>query len=255
MPDLDTALTFFLVFVRFSGLVVSAPILGSSNFPVLGKIGLAGFSALLMTPIVALAGQSVPTDPVAFALMGAGELLIGLAMGLVMTLVFAAIQLGGQIMDMQSGFGLVNVFNPALETQFPIFGFFLFILAALYLFTIDGHHMMIVALADSFDRVPLGGLAPDADLMWVVTNWGAGVFYDALLISAPIAGAMMLAYVTMGIMGRVVPQLHLFVVGFPLTIALGLIVTALSIGLYLTLMDGVFQDMFEHVDELIDGLA
>ena len=67
--------------------------------------------------------------------------------------------------------------------------------------------------------------------------------------------AMMLAYITMGLMGRVVPQIHLFVVGFPLTIATSLLVVALTIGLYLQLLDGMFTDMFRNVDRLIDGLG
>ena len=70
----------------------------------------------------------MPDDILAFAMMGVGELMIGMILGFAMTLVFSSIQMAGQLMDMQSGFGMMNVFNPALETQFPIFGFFLFIL-------------------------------------------------------------------------------------------------------------------------------
>jgi len=149
----------------------------------------------------------------------------------------------------------VNVFNPALETQFPIFGFMLFILAILYLITSYGHHMMIRALASTFDRIPVGGFAPDTSVMGQVSAWGAVMFYDALLIAAPVAGAMLLAYVTLGLMGRVVPQIHLFVVGFPLTIALSLLVVAFTIGLYLQLLDGMFTDMFRNIDRMIGGLG
>ncbi|MCH7908381.1 MAG: flagellar biosynthetic protein FliR [Candidatus Hydrogenedentes bacterium] len=246
---------FLLVAIRFSGLIVSAPILGSGNFPVIGKIGLIGLSAMLVTPGVPALDTPIPSEPLAFALMAATELLIGLIIGLVMTLIFAAIQVGGQIMDMQSGFGMMNVFNPALETQFPIFGFFYFIIAVLYLLIIGGHRMMIRALAGTFETIPLGGLAPDENLMWVVTRWGSGMFFDALLIAAPVMAAMMLAYITMGLMGRVVPQIHLFVVGFPLTIATALFVVALSLDLYIRLLNGMFSDMFRNVSTLIRGLG
>lgn len=255
IAEIEILKLFLLVAVRFSGLVIAAPVLGSANFPVLGKIGLVGLSAFLVTPTLPSLEMPLPAGAFEFALMGAGELLIGLVIGLVMQLVFGAIQVAGQVMDMQSGFGLVNVFNPALETQFPIFGFMLFILAILYLITSYGHHVMLRALVSTFDRIPVGGFAPDISVMGQVSAWGAIMFYDALLIAAPVAAAMMLAYVTLGLMGRVVPQIHLFVVGFPLTIALSLLVVAFTIGLYLRLLDGMFTEMFRNVDRLIDGLG
>ena len=166
-----------------------------------------------------------------------------------------AMRIAGQIMAMQSCFWLINVFYPALETQFPIFGFFFFILAILYLITSYGHHLMIRALVSTFDRVPIGGFSPDTTVMGQVAAWAGLMFYDALLIAAPVAAAMTVAYITMGLMGRVVPQIHLFVVGFPLTIATSLLVVALTIGLYLQLLDGMFTEMFRNVDRLIDGLG
>lgn len=253
--EIEVLKVFFLVAMRFSGLVVAAPVLGSANFPAIAKIGLVGLSAMLVTPVLPAQESLISDNVIAFGLMGGSEVLIGLAMGLVMQLFFAAIQLGGQIMDMQSGFGMMNVFNPALETQFPIFGFFYFILAVLYMLVTNLHHLMISALAMSFDHIPLGGLAPGGDVLWAAATWGSAVFYDAVMIAAPVASAMMLAYVTMGLLSRVVPQIHLFVVGFPLTIATGLFVVALTIDLYLTFLDGRFHTMFQNVDTLIRELG
>lgn len=253
--EVEAIKVFLLVFVRFSGLIVSAPLLGSNNVPIIAKIGLAGLSAMLVTPAIPVLENELPSGALPFSIMAVGELLVGLAMGLVMTIVFAAIQIGGQMMDMQSGFGLMNVFNPAFETQFPIFGFFFFIMAVLYLLVLNGHHMMIRALASTFDRIPLGGLSPHEELPFVVARWGTAMFYDGLLIAAPVTAAMLLAYASMGLMGRVVPQIHLFVVGFPITIASALLIVALSIDLYLRFMEGLFIDMFRNVDVLVEGLS
>jgi flagellar biosynthetic protein FliR len=81
------------------------------------------------------------------------------------------------------------------------------------------------------------------------------MFIDGLIIASPVAAAMMLAYVTMGLIGRVIPQIQLFVVGFPITIATGLMVVALSIGLYIQLLDGIFDRTFIRVDTLIRGMG
>jgi len=245
---------FLLVMIRVGGLIVSAPVLGSRNFPVIGKIGLVGMTAMLITPSVTMVGGGVPDDALAFAFMGVGELLIGLLMGFVMTMVFAAIQIGGQLMDMQSGFGMMNVFNPAMETQFPIFGFFYFIVAVLYLLILDGHHLMLLALVRTFDKIPLGGFVFHPELLLQVPRWGSAMFVDGLLIAAPIVGAMFVAYASLGLLGRVVPQIHLFVVGFPLTMALGMLVVGMSIQVYLAVLNGMFYNMFRNVDSMINGM-
>ena len=81
------------------------------------------------------------------------------------------------------------------------------------------------------------------------------MFYDGLILSAPVAGAMLLAYVTMGILGRLIPQIHLFVVGFPITIAISLIVAAVSVQFYLTVLDGMFERMFRNVSQVMQGMS
>lgn len=255
IPEIEIAKVFLLVALRFSGLIFTAPILGSANFPVIAKIGLIGMFAFLMAPTLPVLDAPLPDNALEFGLMGASELIIGLVMGLVMTLAFSAIQVAGQIMDMQSGFGLMNVFNPAFETQFPIFGFFYFILAVLYLLITHGHHLMIKALAASFQTIPLGGLEANVDLVGHMSTWGTMMFYHGLMIAAPVVAAMLLAYMTMGLMGRVVPQIHLLVVGFPVTIATALLVVALTIDFYLAYLDGMFLGMFQNVDTLINGLG
>ncbi|GMU93456.1 MAG: hypothetical protein AMXMBFR4_25140 [Candidatus Hydrogenedentota bacterium] len=244
-----------LVLARFGGLVVSAPVLGSRNFPAAAKIGLSGLAAIIITPSIPALDQTLPDGALAFSLLAASELLIGVMMGFVMTIVFAAIQIAGQIIDMLTGFALMNVFNPALETQVPIFGFFLFIVAALYLLVIDGHHMMIKAMVATYERIPLGGVALHPELLREVSTWGRVMFVDGLMIAAPVAGALLLTYITMGLLGRLVPQIHLFVIGFPLTIAMGLIVVALSLAAYLSLLDGMFHRMFRDVGTLIRGMS
>ncbi len=252
--EIEVFKVFVLVLLRCSGLVVAAPVLGSRNFPSRAKITLAALLAVLVTPSVATT-SGLPDAPMAFFPLAAGEILIGLMIGFVMTLVFAAIQVAGQIMDMQTGFGMMNVFNPALETQFPIFGFYFFIVAVLYLLVLNGHHQMIRALVATFRRIPLGGFVARPAMLWEVATWGRAMFIDGLMIAAPVVGAMFLAYATMGILGRLVPQIHLFVVGFPVTIAVGLFVVALVTGVYLSILDGMFGRMFRNVATLVNGMS
>jgi flagellar biosynthetic protein FliR len=246
---------FILVMIRITGLLVTAPVLGSRNFPARAKIGLAVLISFLVTPTIERLNETLPDELMLLGVLAAGELAIGLLMGFFMTLVFAAVQIAGQVIDMLSGFALMNVFNPALETQVPIFGFFLFIVAALYLLIVDGHLMMIRAIVRSFSTMPLGEVVLRPEVLAQAGRWGSLMFIDGLLIAAPIAGALLLAYVTMGLMGRVVPQIHLFVVGFPFTIALALLMTALFIGVYVEMLDGMFHRMFRGVSSMMQGMT
>jgi flagellar biosynthetic protein FliR len=246
---------FVLVLLRFAGLVVSAPVLGSANFPMMAKVGFAALAALVVTPTLLPLTEPLPDGALGMALYGTGEFLIGLLVGFTLTFVFAAIQIAGQIIDMQTGFGMMNVFNPALETQFPIFGFFLFILAVIYLLVLNGHHLMIVGLVSTYDHVPVGGFAVRHELLFEYARIGRLVFVDGMIIAAPLAGAMLLAYVTMGLMGRVVPQIHLFIVGFPLTIAVSLLLMSLIMGVYTRTLDHLFGGMFRNLDSLIRALG
>lgn len=255
MAELEIFKLFLLVMVRFSGLVVAAPVLGSANVPITAKIGFAFFGAMLVTPTLPMLAVGLPDANISFALLAIGEFIIGLLVGFVVGMVFSAVQVGGQVMDMQTGFGMMNVFNPALETQSSIFGFFLFILAVLYMLVSNLHHLMIMGFIHTFEAIPIGGFTAHPGLLWEVARWGQAMFVDGLIISAPVVAAMMLAYVTMGLIGRVIPQIQLFVVGFPLTIATGLIITALSIGIYVSVLDGIFHRTFLRVETLIRGMG
>lgn len=248
--------TFLFVLFRFSGLMVTAPVLGSSNVPAMAKVGIAGLAALIVTPLLPSPALPLADDTLAFTFIALQELLIGMIIGFVMTLLFAAIQMAGEIMDMLAGFSMVNVFNASLETQVPVLGFFYYLLAMLYFLVMNGHHTMLLALVSSFDKIPIGGLdlRPER-LVDQLVRWGSAIFVDGFLIAAPVAGALLLAYITMGLLGRVVPQIHLFVVGFPITISIALGMVALSISVYLAVLGGMFERMFRNVETLIGQMS
>lgn len=238
---------FLLVLTRFSGVMATAPVLGSGGVPMRIRVGLAAATALLVTPLISALPEPLPGEPLPFGLLAAGELIIGLCIGFVASLVLAAVQMGGQIIDMQSGFGMMNIFNPAAETQFPVFGFFLFILAVFFLLATDGHHVILRAAAASYQHIPPGGFQANGPAFGELARRGTWIFVDGLVIAAPLAAAMFLAYGTLGLLGRVVPQIHLFIVGFPLTMALAMLVMAAFIGTYLELLDGMFTRMFRDL--------
>ena len=253
--EAEVFLTFALVMARISGLMIAAPVLGSVNFPIIAKVGFSGLFAFILTATLPAQEAMLPWSPLEYSLMAASELAIGLIMGFVLTLMFAAIQVAGQVMDMLAGFGMMNIFNPALGTQVPILGFFFYIIAILFLLATDGHHIMLIAMARTFERIPLGGLTLHPELLRDVSTMGSLMFYDGLLIAAPVAAALLVAYLTLGFLGRAVPQIQLFVVGFPITIAIALFLVAMVLQVYVTLLDGIFDRMFHDLGRMVLRMA
>lgn len=256
MPDLllERADLYLMVFLRASGIFVAAPIFGNRYLPNQVKIVLALGTALILFPVVPV--QSLPDTLVSLIPLGIGELLIGLIIGYISSLIFAAVQLGGQLLDTEMGFGIVNVLDPQSGLQLPLMGNFQYILALLVFLITNGHHLLLLALSDSFVAVPVGGLRISAGLTAAVVDLFAQLFVVALKISAPTLAALFLTSVALGIIARAVPQMNVFMVGLPVKLVTGILVLMVGLPLYLAVLeryfDGVYGDIF-RVMRLLGG--
>jgi len=254
--EVDVFLFFILVLMRVSGLLVSMPILGSRNVPMMVKAGLAGLIAIILVSTMSPLPQGIPRDFGAFVVVGAYEFLIGIGMGFIVSLMFSAVQIAGEIMDLQSGFGMMNIFNPAMETQFPIFGFYLFILWAMFFLWINGHLVVLQILGESYKALPIGLMSRmDNNFGWEITRWGQTMFMYGVRLAGPVIVTMILTYAVMGILGRAIPQIHLLVIGFPITIGLGMIIVGISLGVYMGVFEDMAQEMVREVQLFIRGLG
>jgi len=245
---------FCLILMRITAFMVMVPVFGSRMVPPLVKISISILLALILTPLVKPPAFELPDDPLRLGLVGAGEVLVGLICGFIMFLVFIGVQVAGQIVDMQMGFGVANVIHPGLETQVPLIGFFQFLLATLFFLTLDGHLRIIELLVFSFEKVPIGGLTYDASLPALLMQSFGELFGVAIRIAAPALGALLLTMASLGVIGRLVPQINLLIVGFPFTIAIGLVMVAASIDILLILLRGTFGRMWHDVGFALDHM-
>ncbi len=254
--EVDVFLFFILVLMRVVGLLVSMPILGSRNVPMMVKAGLAGLIAIILVSALSPLPQGIPRSLGSFLVVGAYELLIGIGIGFIVSLMFSAVQIAGEIMDLQSGFGMMNIFNPAMETQFPIFGFYLFILWGMFFLFMNGHLVVIQILGESYRTLPIGltGFI-NKDLGWEMTKLGQIMFVYGVRLAGPVVVTMILTYAVMGVLGRAIPQIHLLVIGFPVTIGLGMIVVGISLGVYIGVFEDMAREMVQEVQLFIRGLG
>lgn len=230
-----------LILLRVSAVLIAAPIFGHRSFLSRGKIGLTFMVTLIVFPIVAERGFEVPEGIFTYVFMMISEVIMGLILGFIVLLVFVGIQFAGQLAGLQMGFGIVNVIDPQSSNQISILGQFLNILAILILLSLNGHHVILNGLLHSFDVVPLGGVTLPEAVMVKLIALCAQIFVVAVKISAPILVALFLVSVAMGILARTVPQMNVFIVGFPLQIGVGMTALSLSLPLFYLVMERVID--------------
>jgi flagellar biosynthetic protein FliR len=215
-------------FVRALALLSVLPLLGTRLVPVRVRIGLAALIALALhgtlppMPVLAL------DAPAAFALV-AQQLLVGLSLGFAVRLVFAAIELAGELVGLQMGLNFAGFFDPVTADEATATSRFYGAVVGWLFIVINGHLLVIAALASSFRAFPVGD-APFAFLRQALPHqWGATIFATAIGIALPLVAMLLFVNLVLGVITRVAAQLNIFAVGFPITVGVGLV------GLLLTL--------------------
>lgn len=220
---------FFWPFFRILALVTSSPLFGARGIPASVKIGLSLALTIMVAPVLQPMPNVSPASAQGLFIL-VDQLLIGVAMGLAIRVVISAVEMAGHIMGLQMGLGFATFFDPQNSTQIPVVGQFLGLVAMLLFLSINGHLMVIAALVDSFRLLPVG-LYPLSSGAWqTLVLWGSEVFRGGVLISMPVVAALMMTNIALAVLNRAAPALNIFTVGFPLTLAIGFVVIALSLG-------------------------
>lgn len=236
---------YYWPFLRISALLIAAPVFGAASVPVRGRILLAVLVAALIAPSMP---TSAPVDllgPIGM-LLAAQQVLIGLAMGFVIQMTFAAIVVAGQALAMTMGLGFAMSVDPNNGVQVPVLSQLYVILSTLIFLAIDGHLILIRILADSFAYLPVGSALLQGDLAISVVLWGSQMFASALLLALPALTAVLLINISFGVITRAAPQLNIFAVGFPVTILVGFVFLLLTMPSMFSLLKVMFEGSLEQ---------
>jgi flagellar biosynthetic protein FliR len=231
---------FFWPFFRILALFAASQFFGARGIPASAKIGTALALTVLIAPLLPPMPSHIPPASARGLLILGQQLMIGYAMGMTMRLAFTAMEMAGHIAGLQMGLGFATFFDPQNSTQVPILGQFLGVMAMLLFLALNGHLMVISALVESFNTLPVGSQAALASWKALVLA-GSNIFTWGLVMSMPVLAALMLANVALAVLTRAAPQLNIFAVGFPITLALGLIVLSLSLPYFLPLFSGMME--------------
>ena len=209
-------------FVRALALFSSLPVLGTRTVPTRVRIALAAFLALAAQPSLPEA-PVVPLDsPLAFVLI-LQQMVIGLAMGFAVRVVFAAVEFAGEIIGLQMGLNFAGFFDPLSASTATATSRFFGTLVAWLFIVVNGHLLVIMALVDSFSAFPIGP-EPFAFVRATLPHlWGAEIFATGLWIALPLVSMLLFVNLVLGAITRVAPQINIFAVGFPVTLGVGLL--------------------------------
>lgn len=241
---------FLLVLVRCSAMVAVLPFFGSPNIPNLAKAGFSLSLALVISPVVELDPALVPRDLPAIAILAVSEVLIGAILGFAVRMLLTSVQIMGQLIGFQMGFAVANVLDPVGGGQVSVLAQFTYLMTILVFFAVGAHHWFFKALADSFVLVPPGSFGMSRGLFDQIIGQAGDMFTLALRLGAPVIGALLFTQVVMGILAKTVPQMNILIVGFPITISVGLIFLATA----LTLIVPIMGDKFKTLGPVFTGL-
>jgi len=245
---------FFLCFARISAFIVLLPVLGSKTVPSQVKVAVSLLLAVFMMPAVHGSIDAAAQGAIPFFILVAKEVLVGITLGFVTKFLFAGIQLGGEIIGVQMGFGVAKVVDPGYRSQMSIISEFQTVVATLIYLTISGHHFLLQGLSLTYSAIPVGAPLQQNSMAGQISAMASGMFISAVKIGAPVIAALLLSNVALGIVARTVPQMNIFIVGLPLKIAIGfigLMVTATLFGHVFKYLWAAFEHHFVALIELL----
>lgn len=226
-----------LVLVRMVGIFVIAPFFGGRNFPSYMKIGFALMTSLIITSTMKPINLDYYNSVTAYGVLVFKEAIVGILVGFIGYLIFTTIYMAGEFIDMQMGFGIVNVIDPISNTQMPVMGNFYYTFTILIFLLINGHHYLLAALFKSYDILPVGTAVFNSELLGTMTSLIRDIFEIGFKIAAPIVLASLIADIGLGILTKSIPQLNVFMVGMPAKVFIGMLIVAFTIPAFVGIVD------------------
>jgi flagellar biosynthetic protein FliR len=247
----EQAEIFILTLLRVSAMIITIPILGDVTVPARVKVGLALLITFLVFPFVQTAAWRLSSDIFSLVFRMAGEIMIGVIIGFAGRLIFDGIQLAGQLIGFQMGFSIVNVIDPINNEQVSIISQFQYLIALLIFLVMNGHHIFLYAIIESFRILPPLGFHFSGELMQLILVFVRNMLEVAIKTGAPIIAVLLFMSVGMGLIARTVPQINIFIVGFPLQIAIGLIGIGVTLPIFMRVVESYFSNLEGEIISLL----
>ena len=246
---------FFLIFFRVGAILMSIPVFDSKSIPLFFKIALAFATSIILFPMLRVDPVPMATSVLALAVGAAGEILLGLIIGFSVKLIFAGIQLAGQLAGYQMGMALANVMDPSSSQQVPLLAQFNNLFGLLIFISINAHYLFIRALIHSFEMVPPFNVNFSGSLMEHLIKMSGNMFVIGIQVGAPVIAALLITSVAFGLIARTVPQMNVLIVGMPLKIVIGLLFLGISLPYFSAFLKKIFGGLGQNIIFMLKAMS
>ncbi|HXE54872.1 MAG TPA: flagellar biosynthetic protein FliR [Tepidisphaeraceae bacterium] len=238
--------TFVLVVFRLAGMMLYAPLFGSVRVPRRVRVALILVLAAGITPGI-VPPRVLPDTPWGLAVGIGGEMAFGLAMGMVLSFVFVAVQWAGEIIGQQMGFNLGEVFDPQFGSQSSVIGDMYFMFTLVVFLLIGGHRSMIAGVRASFDALPLLSVGINHDILNLVLELFQAATILAIQLAAPVLITMLIVDLVLGLIGRTIPQMNVMSAALSIRAGLGILVIWFGLTLTAKVIRGELMQSMQNV--------
>ncbi|MBL8481153.1 MAG: flagellar biosynthetic protein FliR [Rhodocyclaceae bacterium] len=246
--------TLIFPLARMLGLFSTAPPFNDRSLPL--RVRVAAGVLVTLALIANLPPVAAPAPGSGLGLvMLAQQILIGLAMGFVLQLTFAALDVAGEVMSLQMGLGFAVFYDPSSASQSPVLSQFITLLATLVFIAMDGHLMLVALLAESFRWLPISDRPLPAAAFHNIVTGATLVFVAGVMLALPMIAALLIVNVALAVLTRAAPQLNLFAVGFPVTLAAGFALLLLLMNYLSPALVRLFEQGLRAVGQFAQGYA
>lgn len=234
---------------RILGLIAVAPLFSNRSIPARIRVGLGVMLAMIVAPTLTNLPVVDPVSLAAILLLGQ-QFIIGLAMGFAMRIVFAAVEMAGEMTGLTMGLGFATFFDPQSQGRSSAVSQFLALLALMIFLAANVHLVLLSVLVESFTSLPITAHPMPSGTAWLLVKSGGQIFNLGVQLAMPMVAALLMTNMALGILTRAAPQLNIFGIGFPLTLTVGFVVIGLSLPYLATPIEHLLQDGIEIIRQI-----
>ena len=229
--------SFLLILIRVSVILFVLPFFNTRVIPVFLKAGLALLVTVILFPVVDHAMLEFPKTLPGMAQLVLAEMIIGMILGLLIQIFFEAVRIMGQLVGFQTGFAITNILDPQSGIQISIFANMAYLVAMVIFLLLNGHHILLAAVKESFDTVNIGYVGLHGQMLERMVDLSADMFANAIKIGAPAIAALLFTKVAFGLITKLMPQMNIMIVAFPVQIVIGLLFFGICLHVLLRAME------------------
>jgi flagellar biosynthesis protein FliR len=245
----------FLMLFRIGSMLMLMPVFGYTSIPAMARVAMAFLVTSVLFPLHPEMQLTLEPGVLEFFAVIIREVFIGLAIGLVTIFIFTGVQFAGHVMGHSMGFGMINSIDPFSEEHMPILGQLLTMTTLVLFLLMNGHHFLLLAVDESFIQIPIGTGALSDRAIEGFARLSADIFAVGIKVSAPVLVSIMVAEVALGIVARTVPQMNVWIIGFPLKIMVGLITLMVALPMVVYVFGKIFKGWQGGVIDFIWALV